>query len=208
MYAGQVLQRTLTPLDGSVKVVIESHHPMQKFHCSHQISPLCLSRQSFAIILHYLGYYYFVAADWLSGWLEVSQIKVGTNEARAQGLCKALRRLMVTFGVPIEISSDGGPELMAAETMAFFRRWGIHHRLSSVSFPSSNGRAELAVKKAKCLLMDSIDVHGKLDNDKMVRALLTLSNTLGPRCKLSPAHTFGSPTKRYIIPVKQRGNDL
>ena len=58
---------------------------------------------------HYLGYYHFVAADRLSGWLEVSQINVGTNEAGAQGLCKALRRLMVTFGVPREISSDAGP---------------------------------------------------------------------------------------------------
>ena len=74
---------------------------------------------------HYLGYHYFVAADSLSAWLEVLQIQVGTNEARAQGLCKALCRLMVMFGIPIEISSDGGPEFMAGETMAFFRRWGI-----------------------------------------------------------------------------------
>ena len=71
----------------------------------------------------YIGNYYFVAADRLSGWLELQQIKVGTNEAGAQGLCKALRRLMFTFGVPVGISSDGGPEFIAAETADFFTRW-------------------------------------------------------------------------------------
>ena len=121
---------------------------------------------------HLNGHYYFVAADTLSGWLEFQQIKVGTNEAGAKGLCKALRRLMVTFGVPTEISSDGGPEFTAQETKVFFERWGIRHRLSSVSFPSSNGRAELAVKSAKRMLMDNVGPNGSLDNDAMVRVLL------------------------------------
>ena len=134
---------------------------------------------------HFKGHYYFVAADRLSGWFELQQVRLGTNEAGAEGLCKALRRLMVTFGVPVEISTDGGPEFIAGETLAFFRRWGIRHRLSSVSFPSSNGRAELAVKTAKRLLMDNI--VSKFNNDAIVQALLTYRNTPDPGCKLSPA---------------------
>ena len=149
---------------------------------------------------HFMGYYYFVAADRLSGWIEVQQIKVGTNEAGAEGLCKAVRRLMVTFGVPVEISSDGGPEFIAGETMAFFKRWGIRHRLSSVSFPSSNGRAELAVKTAKRLLMDNVSPTGKLDNDGMVRALLTYRNTPDPGCKLSPAQILLGHPLRDTLP--------
>ena len=136
---------------------------------------------------HYTGNYYFVAADRLSGWVELSQIKVASSDSGAQGLCTALRRLMVTFGVPVEVSSDGGPEFVSGETQSFFKRWGIRHRLSSVAFPSSNGRAELAVKIAKRLLHDNVSSDGKLDNDKMVRALLTLRNTPDPGCKLSPA---------------------
>ena len=98
---------------------------------------------------HFKGHYYFVAADRLSGWIELQQVKVGTNEAGAEGLCKAFRRLMVTFGVPVEISSDGGSEFIAGETKDFFRRWGIHHRLSSAYLLSSNGRAEFGVKSAR-----------------------------------------------------------
>ena len=105
---------------------------------------------------NYQGHYYFVAADRLSGWTEQTRIKVGTSDAGATGLCKALRRLFVTFGVPIEIASDGGPEFIAKETEDFLKRWGIRHRLSFVAFPSSNGRAELAVKMTKRLLMDNI----------------------------------------------------
>jgi len=149
---------------------------------------------------HFNGHYYFVAADRLSGWLEVQQIKVGTNEAGAEGLCKALRRLMVTFGVPTEISSDGGPEFNARETKAFLERWGIRHRLSSVSFPSSNGRAELAVKTAKRMLMDNISPSGSLDNDAMVRALLVYRNTPEPGCKLSPAQILLGRPLRDTLP--------
>ena len=149
---------------------------------------------------HYMGYYYFVAADRLSGWLELQQVRIGTNEAGSQGLCTAFRRLMVTFGVPIEISSDGGPEFIAAETKAFFQRWGIRHRLSSVSFPSSNGRAELAVKTAKRLIMDNVGPNGKLDNDGIVRALLMYRNTPDPGCRLSPAQILLGRQLRDSLP--------
>ena len=148
----------------------------------------------------YMGSHYFVAADRLSGWVEMQHVKVGTNEAGAQGLCTALRRLMVTFGVPVELSSDGGPEFTADETQAFFKRWGIHHRRSSVSFPSSNGRAELAVKTAKRLIMDNVSADGKLDNDKMVRALLTHRNTPDVGCKLSPAQILLGRPLRDSLP--------
>ena len=154
-----------------------------------------------ADFFHYMGYYYLVVADRLSGWVEIQQINVGTNDAGAEGLCKSLRRMMVTFGVPTEIASDGGPEFTAAETTAFFKRWGIHHRLSSVSLPSSNGRAELAVKSAKRMLMNNVGADGTLNNDAMVRALLTHRNTPDPGCKLSPAQILLGRPLRDTLPT-------
>ena len=150
---------------------------------------------------HFMGWYYFVAADRLSGWFELHKIKVGTHDAGAQGLCNALRRLMVTFGVPSEISSDGGPEFVAHETRDFLVRWGIRHRLSSVSFAQSNGRAELAVKTAKRLLMDNIKSNGELDTDRMVRAMLTYRNTPDPGCKLSPAEILLGRKLKDTLPM-------
>ena len=82
---------------------------------------------------------------------------------------------MITFGVPVEISSDGGPEFIAGETKAFFKKWGIRHTL-----PSSNGRAELSGGNIK-------SPNGSLDNDGFVRALLAYCNTPDPGCNLSSA---------------------
>ena len=48
----------------------------------------------------------------------------------------------------------------------------IHHRVSSAYYPQSNGRAEVAVKKAKRILMENIGSTGSLDNDNFLRAML------------------------------------
>ena len=114
---------------------------------------------------------------------------------------KSLRRMMVTFEVPVEISSDGGPEFTAGEMVDFFNRWGMKHRLSSVSLPSSNGRAELAVKAAKRMLEDNIGPDGRLDTDAMVRALLTHRNTPDPGCKLSPAQILLGRPLQDTLPL-------
>ena len=54
------------------------------------------------------AFHYLIAGDRLSGWTEVVQVRPGTHSAGAKGLCTALRQLFSTFGVPVEISSDGG----------------------------------------------------------------------------------------------------
>ena len=95
------------------------------------------------------GHHYLIIVDRFSNWPEVIQIMPGTHNSGASGLIKALKRNFATFGVPIELGSDGGPEFTAAETLDFLKRWGVHHRLSSAYHPQSNGRAEVAVKAMK-----------------------------------------------------------
>ena len=68
------------------------------------------------------GWYYLIAADRLSCWTEISRILQDTTESGSKGLCSALRKLFSTFGVPREISSDGGPEFSANNTETFFIR--------------------------------------------------------------------------------------
>ena len=154
------------------------------------------------------GWYYFVAADRLSGWTEQSRIKPGTAESGATGLCTALRKLFATFGVPVEFTSDSGPEFTSKLTEDFFQRWGVEYRRSSSYLPSSNGRAELAVKATKRLLTESINANADLDTEKMLRALLMKRNTPDPGCKLSPAEVlFGHPL-RDILPYTKKDIDI
>ena len=142
------------------------------------------------------GCHYLVAGDRLSGWVEIFRAPHGTTQAGAQGLIAALRTLFATFGVPEDISSDGGPEFSASATADFLTRWGVRHRVSSAYFAQSNGRAEVAVKKAKRTLMDNVGPTGSLDNDGLLRALLQLRNTPDPDCNISPAEiVFGRPIR-------------
>ena len=56
----------------------------------------------------------------------------GTSQAGADGLIASLRSLFLTFGVPEELSSDGGPEFIATKTKDFLTRWGVKQRISFI----------------------------------------------------------------------------
>ena len=71
---------------------------------------------------------------------------------------KFLRDLFSRFGVPEEVSSDGGPEFTFSATREFLKTWDVTHRIASTYYPRSNGRAELAVRQAKRLLRSN-DPH-------------------------------------------------
>ena len=150
----------------------------------------------FSDFFNFGGNHYLVVGDRLSGWTEIFSTSVGGSNSGARGLIKCLRRLFSTFGVPYEISSDGGPEFVSDETTKFLRRWNVSHRISSAYYPRSNGRAEVAVKSAKRLLRANVGPSGSLDNDGLLRALLQLRNTPDSDCDVSPAEIlFGRPLR-------------
>ena len=146
-----------------------------------------------------VSYHYLIAGDRLSGWTEVIQVKPGTMSSGAKGLCTALRTLFSTFGVPYEISHDGGPEFIGDVFKEFMWRWGVKHQLASSYNAQSNGRAEVAVKTTKRLLENNVGPNGSLDTDNVVRALLQLRNTPDRDAKVSPAQIlFGHPLRDCI----------
>ena len=99
-----------------------------------------------------------MVVDRYSNWPIVER-----SHAGATGLISCLRRIFVTYGIPDELASDGGPQFTATNTREFLQDWGVSHRLSSVAFPHSNCRAEIGVKMVKRLLMDNTGDSGDLD---------------------------------------------
>ena len=66
-------------------------------------------------------------ADRLSGWPEVTKIKVASSESGTVGLCKALRKVFINFGVASDISTDGASEFTSHVAKEFFKTWGVRH---------------------------------------------------------------------------------
>ena len=129
---------------------------------------------------------------------------LGSNIASAAALVRLLHTYFATFAVPNEISTDGGPESTAFVTQQFLKTWGVEHRVSSAYFPQSNGRAEVAVKAAKRLLIANVSSSGDLNNDLFLRALLELRNTPDPDCDMSPAEiVFGHPLHNAFLFVNR-----
>ena len=139
---------------------------------------------------------YVVIVDRYSNWPMVFR-----SEHGADGLVKRLREVFVTFGVPEELTSDGGPQFTAGKSQQFLKSWGVHHRLTSVANPHANCRAEVAVKTVKRMLMDNTSANGSIHIDKFQKAMLVYRNSVDPETKTSPAMViFGRPI-RDSIPI-------
>ena len=147
-------------------------------------------------IFHMAGQTYVVYADRFSGWTEVASTK---HDAKSATICNILRRYFINFGVPEELSSDGGPQYDCFEMKSFLKKWGVKQRLSSAYFPQSNGRAEAAVKAMKRILTTNISPSGSLDTDEVGMALLLNRNTPPPDIGASPAELlFGRSINDHL----------
>lgn len=131
---------------------------------------------------HYQCRNFLVVIDRYSNWPIVERAKDG-----AQGLINVLRSTFATYGIPDELASDGGPEFVSHTTTDFLRDWGIHHRLSSVAFPTSDSYRETLAQK---------------ETSAFQKAILQYRNTPDPATKQSPAMcVFGRPI-RDLIPIQ------
>ena len=161
------------------------------------------------------GHSYLTTVDRFSFWVNIYHLP---HTTATKSLLTNLRTLFTSYGVLEEIASDGGPQFISTDFQSFLKTWGIHHRLSSAEYPQSNGRAELAVKTAKRIILENT-VRGSLDTDKVARALLQYRNTPIQSIGLSPAqvlfhrqmrdHLPNHPThlrlhKKWLISAKRR----
>ena len=130
-------------------------------------------------------------------------MKIRIGEANFKFLTKFLVHLFATFGVPEEISTDGGSPFKGHEYKRFLERWNIQPRNSSAYYPQSNGRAELAVKVAKRILLGNCEVNGDIDNEAIARALLQYRNTPLQGIGLSPAQILYGRDLKDCLPSQQ-----
>ena len=130
------------------------------------------------------GHHYLSINDRFSGWLNIYHSP--PHKTIADTLISTCRAMFISYGIPEELSTEGGPQFMSTAFQNCLTKWGVTHGLSSVAHPQSNGRAELGVKTAKRII-NNVSHQGGIDNDQVVKALLQNKNTPLPHIKLSPA---------------------
>ena len=145
------------------------------------------------------GHHYLVIADRFSGWPTL--LFCGDSTASHRTLIDTLKMYFSTYGIPEELASDGGKTYVAYETQKFLSDYGVHHRLSSVAYPHSNQRAELAVKSMKRLLRENIGLDGKLNTDRFQRAVMQYRNTPDRDTGRSPAQVIFGRELRDFLPA-------
>ena len=125
-------------------------------------------------LCHLAGHDYLVYADRYSGWIEAEKL----SSTAFPHVRRALLGWFMSYGVPTEISSDGGPPFNSSEYTALLKDWDIRRRLSSAHYPQRNGRAEAAVKSVKRILLGNTDpLTGRLDTYQAAQAIMTHRNT-------------------------------
>ena len=147
-------------------------------------SPQYPFQQVVADLFQLDGHTYIAFADRLSGWLEVEHLSGDATSAR---LITVFRRWFRRFGIPEELSCDGGTNLTSQESRGFFNTWRVQLRVSSAHYPQSNGRTEAAVKCAKRLLHGNTAQNGSLDTDGAARAIMQYLNIHQQGFEVSPA---------------------
>ena len=98
--------------------VCETHSPSQPAEPLMPTPPSQFPFQQVTTDLFQLeGNTYITYADRLTGWLEVDHLSSGATTTR---LLKYFRRWFIKFGIPEELSCDGGTNLTSLEAKKFF----------------------------------------------------------------------------------------
>lgn len=129
---------------------------------------------------------YVVLVDAHSKWLEVFPM----SDLTARNLLAVLRRLFAQFGLPRELVSDNGPQLVRCkEYLDFCLQNGIKASTGAPHHPATNGQAENAVAWGKRSLEKTIlekqDVHSAL-----CRFLLMYKNMPHSTTKVAPVKSM------------------
>ena len=107
------------------------------------------------------------------------------HNTTAYAVISVLREYFTRTAVPDVFWLDEGPQLISQKFETFLRELGVEHRISSLTYPRSNGKAEAAVKSMKKLIRRSTKQR-RLDEDKLAGALLQYRNTPCVKDGLSP----------------------
>ena len=138
-------------------------------------------------IFHYKGKNFLLIVDYFSRWIEMPQLRYLTSTEVINHLTNQFAR----WGVPEEIRSDGGPQLVPGEFKRFCNSFNVQHSVSSPYNSQSNGAAERAVQTDKRIIQQ----------ENPALALLSYRSTPLEITGFSPAQLMMGRNLRTRLPI-------
>jgi transposase InsO family protein len=136
------------------------------------------------------GHHYLVYVDRYSGWPLVYSWKRDPDTSQ---VVRAIAGFF-TFGVPVRIRTDNGPQFKSVEFADFLKEWHIRHDPSSPHYPQSNGHAEAGVSSMKSLIT-KLHARGDVRSEAFMRAYIEYLNTPKEHGRSPAQLVFGRPTR-------------
>ena len=134
--------------------------------------------------------HFLIVIDSHSKWLEVFPMSSTTS----QNTIAVLRSLFASYGLPEELVSDNGPQLVSKEFTQFLQSNGIKHTAVPAYHPASNGPAERSVQILKrALTKDVLEADGKASlplSHRLANFLFMYRNTPHTVTGRTPAELF------------------
>ena len=92
---------------------------------------------------------YLALVDRYSGWLSLFSLP----KDGSKNVIKTLHDYFSTWGIPVNLTTDGASVYVSEEMEQFLLSYGVSHRVSSAYYPRGNKLSEVAVKSAKRLIL-------------------------------------------------------
>ncbi|XP_053389324.1 uncharacterized protein LOC128552315 [Mercenaria mercenaria] len=131
--------------------------------------------------------------DYFSNFFEIDRL----YETTSKEIVAKLKQHFARHGIPERVISDNASVYKSEKFKSFSRKWDFTHVTSSARYPRSNGKAENAVKTAKCIMKKAKHSH----TDPML-ALLNFRNTPQQATSYSPAQQLMNRKTRTLLPER------
>ena len=118
-------------------------------------------------------------------------------------IIQALSEVFARHGLPVELVSDNGPQLVSDETETFLRKAGVKHIKSSPRYPCSNGMVERfhgVVRRRLSGMPSSLPLRQRLQ-----QALFGIRTSVNRMIGTSPGEAFFGRALRGRLPNLANG---
>jgi hypothetical protein len=140
--------------------------------------------------------YILVATDYMTKWVEAIDFPNATEEA----VIKFLFELILFYGLPREVITDGGSQFTTHKITATLRNYHIKHRVTSPYHPQEKGQVESTNKVLEAILTKTISTNRQNWAIEIPNSLCAYHTTWRNTIGYSPYHlVFG---KEPIFPIE------